>query len=552
MITLHNLADIRAIDQLVGECPDKRWGRGSVTMKRSDGRSVIEWFERYSPKERVQQVQESILDLDPWMPLVRIEIPKANGTKRPIDAPTAIDQAKSYRLYDLLLPEVESRLGKACIGYRFRRSLVNSVREIQQAMSKLPFAFAVDVEKFFEAISWKRLGRIIQSPPCDSGATRMLQELVRVRVVRRDGSLVQRSSGLAQGLSTSPLLANLYLAEFDRLVAHALSKLPGRMFRYSDNILVLLGQSHHGKHSFQIVRDRVQREGLRLKESEPLVIDVREQGLDWLGLRIWPDRIEVTQETVAGKVEQYKADLLAGLRTVESTERRIDGLVAYYKTLTSPERGEEIRLRLREELCDQLTPTPGKENQEREQENTNKKTKIMIPIGLDSREDHHIPPTLLEQDQETGQEEHRHTEWNSLRTPGSPPSPSSFAAIRPVVSKSVGLLPGAPASPAPGEQKEAVVSVRIVSVRFAWITVQRGEDYQHWPFRVTATSHPELELRALAAGVRSIDKAERGAAQLAPGRHARPYLLGHVRPRGVRLAMAYRDLLEARRFIRER
>lgn len=53
----------------------------------------------------------------------------------------------------------------------------------------------------------------------------------------------------------------------------------------------------------------------------------------------------------------------------------------------------------------------------------------MIPIGLNEKEDHHIPPALLEQDHETGREEQRHMGWNPLCTPESPSPPSSFETL---------------------------------------------------------------------------------------------------------------------------
>ncbi len=550
MITLHDLADIGAVHKLVGDFPSHRWSRGSLTMRRSDGCSVVEWFERFSPDERVRQVQKCILDHRPWQALLRFETVKTDGTTRPIDVPTVLDMARLYRLYAAIHPEIERRLTRVCIGYRFRRSLINSVREIQQAMLRMPFAFTVDVETFFEALLWKLLDRLIESLPCDSGATRMLQDLVRVRVVLRDGSSVQRSSGLAQGLSTSPILANLYLAEFDRLVTHVLAKLPARITRYSDNVLVMLRDGRQGQHAFEVVRDRLQREGLSLKETEATVVNIHEQGLDWLGLRIWPHRIEVTDETVARKTEQYRADLVSGLRTAKSTEHRIEALARYYGKLTSPQRGEEIRLKLSEKLRDQLTQTSGRENKEQEtQETENTKTKTVILKGLSKRE-HHLPLTELVRDQEQGREESSHIGWNPLPTPGNrtgAPSPSSSAAIWPNVSKSVGLLSGAPVSPAPGEHQIPIVTVRIVSLRLAWVALRTAGTYEHWPHAVPSTSLPELELRALAAGLRTVARNGHREAVLAPSQHAAGFLLGELRPRSVRVTMAYRDLLDAAR-----
>jgi retron-type reverse transcriptase len=345
MMTLEQLA--ADAPRIVGLRPDPRWRRSSEHFVRSDGVSRKIWFERNPAGVRVKLVRESLLEGKPWSSLVRIHLPKYGTSEtRPIDIPTIRDQARLYPMQDWLSEYAERLLCARAVAFRRHRSTVKLIRAVKWFVSNgYCWAAVVDVQNYFGSLSWSRLDALIESLPADKAVQGLLKALVRVRVVDQvTGAPVPgQGRGIPQGLSVSPTLANLYLAEWDRHVNHALSHLGAMLLRYCDDLLILARTREGAEQSVTIVQDRLRHRGLSAKPGHGAVVDLGAAAVRWLKLDFSLQGIEAPAEVLQWKVAGYHDKFDRGLfTTTDGMDQSIVGLESYYKRILPAPRAREV------------------------------------------------------------------------------------------------------------------------------------------------------------------------------------------------------------------
>jgi hypothetical protein len=346
MMTLERLA--ADAPRIVGLRPDPRWRRSSEHFVRSDGVSRGMWFKRNPAGARVKRVREALREAKPWSPLVRIHLPKyGTAETRPIDIPTIPDQARLYLLQTWLQGYTEPRLCRRAVAFRRHRSTLNLINTVRGIISARGYHWGavVDVENYFGSLTWSRLNALIASLPCDKAVQGLLNALVRVSVVDQvSGAPVPRQGrGIPQGLSVSPTLANLYLAEWDRHVNHALSDWGAILLRYCDDLLILARTREGAERAVAIVRERLLHKGLRAKPGMGAVVDLSAAAVRWLKLDFSLRGIEVPDEILQWKISAYHHKYDRGLfTTTDGLEQSIVGLETYYHQILPAPRSLEV------------------------------------------------------------------------------------------------------------------------------------------------------------------------------------------------------------------
>jgi retron-type reverse transcriptase len=362
MMTILELANYQAVNDLVGKEPNSRWNRRSPVLKGSDGHSRETWFTENDAAARIRLVREALLEQRPWQPLLRVDLPKADGSYRPIDFPTCLDQARIYILSDWLAAHAESVLSSSAVAFRRGLRFDRLVTGVARTMSQggYVWAAAFDIRDYFGSLCWKRLDAVVDDLAADDAVKGLLRDLIRVKVIDRASqrSVKRQARGIPQGLSVSPVLANLFLARADRQINQVLSQHEGRYFRYCDDPLIVARDARRGRSCVDIVVDRLREHRLSVKDGMGDVRDVRQAPVHWLGLSFSGASIDVPQQVIDKKIKRFHDKATHGLLCAEGIADALLGLCAHYARILPPTRCEEVMATMRRGLANITFPIP--------------------------------------------------------------------------------------------------------------------------------------------------------------------------------------------------
>jgi len=172
-------------------------------------------------------------------PCKQVIIPKRNGTQRELKIPTVRDRIVQQALLNVLYPLMEEKFSPASFAYRPNLSYINAVEKIADWRDRgYHWVLDADIVKFFDNIDHHRLLKEVRRHIDNPRILCLIKAWILVGVLTEEG-LILPQKGIPQGAVISPLLANIYLHEFDELVTATDLKL----VRYADDFLVL-AQTH--------------------------------------------------------------------------------------------------------------------------------------------------------------------------------------------------------------------------------------------------------------------------------------------------------------------
>ena len=168
-------------------------------------------------------------------PVRRVEIPKPDGGVRKLGIPTVIDRIIQQAMSQQLIPIYEPKFSDGSFGYRPGRSAKDAVQRIEEyAEHGYTQAVVLDLSKYFDTLNHELLVNILRRDVKDERVIQMIKRYLRSGVME-NGVVVKTEEGSPQGGNLSPLLANVYLNEFDQ----EFNKRGVPCIRYADDIVLL-------------------------------------------------------------------------------------------------------------------------------------------------------------------------------------------------------------------------------------------------------------------------------------------------------------------------
>lgn len=171
-------------------------------------------------------------------PAVRlVEIPKKDGSVRPLGIPTVADRIAQTAVKEILEPKVETCFHKDSYGYRPKKSAHQALEVVRQRCWRYDWVLDVDIKGFFDNLDHELLMKALVKH-CDSKWILLyIERWLKAPIELENGKQLERGKGTPQGGVISPLLANLFLHyAFDEWMRR---KYPHSLFeRYADDILV--------------------------------------------------------------------------------------------------------------------------------------------------------------------------------------------------------------------------------------------------------------------------------------------------------------------------
>jgi len=256
----------------------------------SDGQSIAAFAAQ--AERHLQQLHEQLRtgSYQP-LPVRRVWIDKPGSTEqRPLGIPAIRDRVVQTALRQVLEPIWEAGFAEQSYGFRPGRGCLDALHRVEELL-KAGYTFVVDADlkSYFDTIPHERLLADVGHRVADQRVLDLVTAYLKAGVL--DGLQEWTpEEGTPQGAVISPLLANLYLNEFD----HAMAQTGYQLIRYADDFVILCRSQAEAERALAEVRQLVEARGLTLHPSKTRLVDASQAGgFDFLGYHFergyrWP------------------------------------------------------------------------------------------------------------------------------------------------------------------------------------------------------------------------------------------------------------------------
>lgn len=237
-------------------------------------------------------------------PVKRVEIEKPDGGIRLIGIPTVRDRVVQQALKMAIEPIFEAGFHSGSYGYRPNRSAHGAIAEATARMREegLEHVVDMDLSKCFDLLDHDLILKAVRRKVADGSILALIRMFLESGVMNH-GLFARTETGSPQGGVISPLLANIYLDEFDQYMAGR----GHRIVRYADDILILKGSPKGARNALRVAGDYLEGKlKLAVNRRKTHVTELQE-GVAFLGVEIGLTYTKIQEKKIARIKARLKA-----------------------------------------------------------------------------------------------------------------------------------------------------------------------------------------------------------------------------------------------------
>lgn len=233
-------------------------------------------------------------------PVKRVEISKGGGGKRLLGIPTVRDRVVQQALLNILQPIFDPGFHPSSYGYRPSRSPQQAVAKASAFIRRyqLEWVADMDLSRCFDTLNHDHILKSIRRKIADGSILNLLRMFLESGVMIGE-RWQANEEGSPQGGVISPLIANIYLDDFDQFMKGR----GHRIVRFADDILIFTRSKSAAHNALNVARSYLEGK-LDLTVNEPKSHVVHSsKGVKYLGVEIHTGYTRIKRE----KVREFKA-----------------------------------------------------------------------------------------------------------------------------------------------------------------------------------------------------------------------------------------------------
>jgi group II intron reverse transcriptase/maturase/CRISPR-associated endonuclease Cas1 len=273
-------------------------------------------------------------------PYKEINIPKDDREFRSLSLPTIKDKIVQQAVKDLIEPIFDREFLNVSYAYRPNKGPAKAIGKVSHLIinEKRQWVTLCDIDKYFDTIDHNILFSMLSERIKDEKLMTLIRLWVKMGKVDNRMRWKNTIKGIPQGSVISPLLSNLYLHPFDKMMIE-------RNFgyvRYADNFVIL---SHTEGEAYRALKDTrwFLEKKLKLILNPGSSVRGVQEGFEFLGILFKGMEKTISREKMNELMERINEAIdIRKEKTLEDLVETIEGISRYYGKILPQETLEEL------------------------------------------------------------------------------------------------------------------------------------------------------------------------------------------------------------------